>query len=93
MLPYLALFLVLSGTGFICDSVIRRRLLSVLAVRKLVTVVGKFLIVDLCDLSRDISLYYDYVPGHLCDSPVTTVLFIFLSKFLVTSATSAAVYI
>ena len=57
MLPYMALFLVLSGTGFICDSVIRRRLLSVLAVRKLVTVVGKFLMVDLCDLSRDMSLY------------------------------------
>ncbi|XP_076462546.1 putative transporter slc-17.2 isoform X2 [Babylonia areolata] len=37
MLPYIALFLVVSGTGFIFDAVIKRRLLSKLAVRRLST--------------------------------------------------------
>ncbi|XP_070195600.1 uncharacterized transporter slc-17.2-like [Littorina saxatilis] len=38
MLPYIALFLVLTGTGFLSDCVIRRRYLSVLAARKLFTI-------------------------------------------------------
>ncbi|KAL8606494.1 hypothetical protein ACOMHN_037725 [Nucella lapillus] len=37
MLPYITLFLVVCGTGFIFDSVIRRRLLSKIAVRRLST--------------------------------------------------------
>ena len=41
MLPYIALFVVMSCTGFVTDAIIKRRLLSVLAVRKLVTILGQ----------------------------------------------------
>ena len=39
MLPYIALSTVLCTTGFAIDAVIKSHLLSVLAVRKLVTIV------------------------------------------------------
>ena len=40
MLPYLFLFVVMMSTGFVSDSIISRRLLTVVTSRKLFTVIG-----------------------------------------------------